>query len=188
MLAAARQGASSPFIPDGVLFVHREALYTPCGSTPLALAWKDGGCSRYVVDTDADGTPTPVHVLVLAVSQSGELLVTDDEPPVAMSTLGACMCSVPGPGGDMVSITVTEASGRGMLALPPPGSVLRLGAQPGCIAVNPDGACVVTAPLTVLGPASGRRGRPDTVSKIAFQAAARAGAGVDLAMLSGAAI
>jgi hypothetical protein len=33
---------------DGVLLLHREGRYTP-GQTPLALLWKDLGCSRYLL-------------------------------------------------------------------------------------------------------------------------------------------
>lgn len=42
------------FVQDGVLMLHKEAQYSP-GQTPLALLWKDAGCSRYVIDTDAAG-------------------------------------------------------------------------------------------------------------------------------------
>lgn len=40
----------------------RHAHYT-LGLTPLVLAWKDEGCSGYVVDTDASGNvPTEQQV------------------------------------------------------------------------------------------------------------------------------
>jgi hypothetical protein len=175
--AAARHvTAPPPFKVDGLLFLHREALYTPGASTPLALAWKDGGCSPHVVDTDAQGAPLPHQVIVLAVSPAGDVLLTDDDPPAALTTLAACMW----PAG------VLDGAPAAAVACSP-GTLVRLAVPPGAVAVDEDAACRVVAALTVLGIAPSRRGRPDTLSKIAFQAAVRAGTAVTLDMMTAAA-
>lgn len=41
-----------PYERDGLLLLHKQGYYQQ-GITPLALLWKDGACSRYVIDTDA---------------------------------------------------------------------------------------------------------------------------------------
>ena len=167
--AAARHAAAPPpFKVDGLLFLHREALYTPCASTPLALAWKDGGCSPHVLDTDAQGAPLPHQVIVLAVSPTGDVLLTDDDPPAALTTLAACIWPPPLDGAAAAAAACS------------PGTLVRLAVPPGAVAVDEDAACRVVAALTVLGTAPSRRGRPDTLSKIAFQAAVRAGTAVTL--------
>jgi hypothetical protein len=51
LLAAARGASAGPalgFVQDGALLLHREGRYCP-GQTPLALLWKDAGCSRYML-------------------------------------------------------------------------------------------------------------------------------------------
>lgn len=53
-LQAAHAAAGLPFERDGVYLLHREAHYA-AGSSPLALVWKDASCSKYVIDTDAQG-------------------------------------------------------------------------------------------------------------------------------------
>lgn len=63
LCAAYGCGGDGPerFTRDGVGLAHREALYIGGGgaASPLALVWKDGGCSRWAVDTDAGGGATP---------------------------------------------------------------------------------------------------------------------------------
>ena len=161
------------FARDGVLFVHREAVYTPGAYTPLAMTWKDGGCSPYVVDTDSRGQPLAQQQLTLRVSPDGSgALLTDDDPPVAVTTLGACDWSKYGQEGQAPS-SVPQAPG--------PGSLLRLAAPPGALIMDVStGVVSLLAPLHVLSTAPGRKARPDVASKLAFQAAARAGCGVPL--------
>ena len=179
VLAAARHSAPSPppFRVDGLLLLHREALYTPCPSTPLALAWKDWGCSPHVLDTDAQGSPLPHQVVVLAVSPGGDVLLTDDDPPAALTTLAACIWPPAG------SLDGMSAAAPGAATQLQPGTLVRLAAPPGAMAADDDATWRVVAPLSVLGVAPSRRGRPDTLSKVAFQAAVRAGAAVTLDML-----
>ncbi|PNH08614.1 Snurportin-1, partial [Tetrabaena socialis] len=46
------------FVRDGLYFLHRQGHYAPgAAASPLALLWKDLGCSRYLIDTDAKGLP-----------------------------------------------------------------------------------------------------------------------------------
>ncbi len=46
--AADAAPASCPFVRDGVYLLHRQGHYCPGpATTPLALLWKDLGCSRW---------------------------------------------------------------------------------------------------------------------------------------------
>ena len=47
---------------DGLLLLNKHAHYQ-IGPTPLALLWKDNACSRYFIDTDADGIVREHQVL-----------------------------------------------------------------------------------------------------------------------------
>jgi snurportin-1 len=146
---AAAHSAPAPFIRDGLYLLHRCAHYAP-GATPLALAWKDAACSRYVVDTDpATGAPAAAQRLVLALRADGRV-ETGDDPPVA---LGAAP-------------PAAHAGGAR------PGRLLRFRLGPGGVAAGPDGA-PVGADLEYEGAANQRRGRADSLSRILFQRAAR---------------
>ena len=58
---AAHSGAV-PFVRDGLLLLHREGTYAAGATSPLALLWKDAGCCRHLLDTDAAGTVPPLQV------------------------------------------------------------------------------------------------------------------------------
>ena len=47
---------------DGVLLLHKDGAYAAGVTSPLALLWKDAGCSRHPVDTDASGAVPPLQV------------------------------------------------------------------------------------------------------------------------------
>ena len=53
--------APEPFQRDGVYLLHKEGHYS-LDSTPLAVLWKDGACSRYCIDTDAQGVASEHQV------------------------------------------------------------------------------------------------------------------------------
>jgi snurportin-1 len=146
---AAAHSAPAPFLRDGLYLLHRRAHYAP-GTTPLALAWKDAACSRYVVDTDPHtGAPAAAQRLVLALRADGSV-ETGDDPPVA---LGAA----------------PEAARAGGARA---GRLLRFRLGPGGVVAGPDGA-PVGADLEYEGAANQRRGRADPLSRILFQRAAR---------------
>jgi hypothetical protein len=42
------------FTLDGLVFLHQSAPYV-MASNPFVLRWKDHSCSRWAIDTDADG-------------------------------------------------------------------------------------------------------------------------------------
>ncbi len=60
-LVAAHSGAV-PFVRDGLLLLHKEGIYAAGATSPLALLWKDAGCCRHLLDTDAAGTVPPLQV------------------------------------------------------------------------------------------------------------------------------
>lgn len=59
-LAAAYQ-SPVPYTRDGVLLLHKDALYEG-GQVPTALLWKDAHCSRFAIDTDPDGQVPAMQV------------------------------------------------------------------------------------------------------------------------------
>ena len=52
---------SVPFQRDGLYLLHKEGYYS-LDTSPLALLWKDGSCSQYFIDTDAQGVTTEQQV------------------------------------------------------------------------------------------------------------------------------
>ncbi|KAI8470226.1 MAG: hypothetical protein J3K34DRAFT_521574 [Monoraphidium minutum] len=166
--AAARgecSGRGLGFVQDGLWLLHREGRYTP-GATPLALLWKDDGCSRYLLDTDADGIVPERTAVVLRYRGDGSV-ATDDAPPVALGQLPPDFISHMGP------------------KLLRPGRLLRFSVGPGGVAF--DGGRPAGADLSYEGPANQRRGRADGLSKLLFQVLARAGAAPGLEQLQAAA-
>lgn len=177
LAAAARAGVSpavasgdpnSGVIPappspqDGLLLLHARGVYTP-GRSPLALAWRDAGCSSYAPPSPAPHVDqTHPHRVFLSVGPDGDALETSDEPPIVLGSLrSAASFTAP--------LSDTPCA-------PPPqrvraGDVLAL-------LRRSDGALVLDgrAPHK-------RRGGADCASAIAFAAAARAGAGVTLQQL-----
>ena len=162
-------GAALGFVQDGVLLLHREGAYQP-GPTPLALLWKDARCSRYLLDTDADGDVPPRQQVVLRClaadgGAGGIPVATADEPPVALARLPADWAARMGP------------------RLLRPGRLLRFSVMDGGLSFGGSGGgggvgggrLAVSADLKYEGPANQRRGRADALSKALFQWMARAG-------------
>ena len=83
----AAHSSPCPFQRDGCLFLHSQGLYT-IGVSPLALVWKDEQCSRYFLDTDADGVVPRQQQLTLAWQMDGTL-ATEDDPPVVLARMPA---------------------------------------------------------------------------------------------------
>ncbi|MCL7046792.1 hypothetical protein MKW94_005858 [Papaver nudicaule] len=74
-----------PYVKDGLSFYNKHAHYQT-GNTPLALVWKDGNCSQYVIDTDSKGQVPPHQQVVLVLNEDGSL-TTSDDPPVVFERL-----------------------------------------------------------------------------------------------------
>ncbi|GBF92905.1 hypothetical protein Rsub_05741 [Raphidocelis subcapitata] len=167
-LASAARGAAGGgalgFVQDGLLLLHREGQYSP-GHSPLALLWKDEGCSRYLLDTDTDGIVPPRQAVVLAYRADGTV-ATADEPPVVLGRMPA----------DWV------ATGAKLLR---PGRLLRFSVGEGGVAFQ--GGRPSGADLKFEGAANQRRGRADAFSKVLFQALARGGEAPTLEQLQRAA-
>lgn len=70
---------------DGCYFLHKQGLYET-GTTPLALVWKDAHCSRYILDTDAEGVVPELQQLTLTWRMDGTV-ATEDEPPVVLARM-----------------------------------------------------------------------------------------------------
>ena len=184
----AGQGLVDPhgaFPRDGLLLRHREALYLPCPSTPLLLRWKDGGCSRFPMDTEAGGAPLarPRCTLRLggAVGEAGAVrpLLTADDPPVLMGWAGAG-CA---PGGAEGTLVRLEVLGGDEAA---EGAAAQL--------LLPEGLGGGVLPLRLLGEGGGgggARGRSRaaeqacTATKVLFQLLLRAGRQTTLDGLAG---
>lgn len=81
----AAHSAPVPFIRDGCYLIHKQALYEP-GATPLALLWKDADCSRYLLDTDADGLVPEQQQIILQWQADGNVC-TQDDPPVVLGRM-----------------------------------------------------------------------------------------------------
>ena len=159
LTAAAR--ARTPFHRDGILLLHRDGAYVAGAPNPLALAWKDGACSRHVVDTDpSTRLPATTLAAVLRVTGDASALETGDDPPVRVAAVPA------------------GAEGA------PPGRLVRVAAAGGATVDAATGAAALHGVTPALGPPPrGRAGRADTLSKLLFQSAARAGCGVALEAL-----
>ena len=159
LTAAAR--APTPFTRDGILLLHRGGAYVAGAPNPLALAWKDGACSRHVVDTDpATRAPATTLAAVLRVPDNAAALETGDDPPVRVAGVPAGLEGVP------------------------PGKLVRVTAAGGATVDAATGAAALHGVTPAPGPPPwGRAGRADTLSKLLFQSAARAGCGVALEAL-----
>jgi hypothetical protein len=168
--AAAADPASCPYARDGLHILHRGAHYA-LGASPLALAWKDGGCSRYAVDTDAAGVvpprqplvlrllPAPAPVAAAAGAGAGAMTaVTGDEPPVALAVLprdalAAAAAAVAG-----------AAGGAQQQQLLRRGALMRFELGDAGLRLDAASGRLVGAELRLVG-AAGRRGDADTCSK-----------------------
>lgn len=182
--------SSSSFVRDGVLFLHRDSGYSCDEASPLALVWKDASCSRYVVETDAQGRALERQVALLRVVEvegGGGFLAaaTGDDLPVPLAP-------VPAPLSQDLSSS-PEQQQQQQLSYKP-GRLLRFAVGPAGLSfgANGDGgnggasassvSVSVSADLeflSVLPPSSNRSrgagGGADTLSKLLFQHAARHG-------------
>lgn len=139
------------FQRDGCYFLHKEAHYDTDGQTPLALLWKDPACTRFFVDTDANGVvPLYQNVILQFCEEAG--VCTADEPPVSLGALPP------------------DASAK-TNAVIRNGKLLRFTIREGGLQLK-DGL-PVGADLQFEGMGNQRRGRADTYSKIIFQHLAR---------------
>ncbi|GIL69574.1 hypothetical protein Vretifemale_497 [Volvox reticuliferus] len=152
------------FLRDGLYFLHRHGHYSPGLSTsPLALLWKDLGCSRYLLDTDSSGQPLEHQAITLSY-RADRTVATEDDPPVVLGKL-------------------PEAFSTAMGDKLKPGRLLRFSIREGGIIFHegrPAGA-----DLHYEGPANQRRGRADSFSKVLFQRLART-APITVSMLAAA--
>ncbi|GIL48596.1 hypothetical protein Vafri_5078 [Volvox africanus] len=152
------------FLRDGLYFLHRHGHYHPgLGTSPLALLWKDLGCSRYLLDTDSGGQPLE-HQAVTLTYRADRTVATEDDPPVVLGKL-------------------PEAFSTAMGDKLKPGRLLRFSIRQGGIIFHegrPAGA-----DLHYEGPANQRRGRADSFSKVLFQRLART-APITVSMLAAA--
>ncbi|CAG9461813.1 unnamed protein product [Pedinophyceae sp. YPF-701] len=178
---AIRQAYEEPvdFVRDGLMLTHRDSLYVP-GPTPLVLLWKDARCSRYVVDTDAEGRPAAEQEAVLRLREDGTV-ATEDDPPVVLARMpDTFMAQLRGgergtPNGD-AAMAEDDGGGGGRGAGAPrsvDGRLLRFAVGPGGVRTDQGGAA---ADLRYVGLGNQRRGRADSLSKIVFQQQARTGA------------
>eukprot|EP00198_Chlamydomonas_reinhardtii_P012130 XP_001701467.1 predicted protein [Chlamydomonas reinhardtii] len=159
-LAAAGQGqaevagAAVDFMRDGLYLLHRQGHYVP-GPTPspLALLWKDLGCSRYLMDTDNKGLPLE-HQQVILAYRADRTVATEDDPPVVLGKLPEAFATTAG-----------ERLGL------KPGRLLRFSIKQGGITFHEGRPC--GADLHFEGTVPQRRGRADSFSKIMFQRLAR---------------
>ena len=138
------------FIPDGLSFIHKESHYYS-GQSPLFVLWKDGHCSRYLIDTDHQGRPLEQQQLTLQLLMDGTV-ATSDEPPVVLGQLPA---------------SFLEKIATGIKA----GRLLRFSLGQGGITFHESRPC--GADLTYLGLVSQRRSKADCFTKILFQHQAR---------------
>jgi len=143
---------------DGLLLLHKDGIYAAGATSPLALLWKDAGCSRHPVDTDASGAVPLLQQVVLLHREDGTLVTADEEPVVVARMSQEAAAAVGG---------TTPASGA-----PAAGKLLRLNIGPGGIQLA-EGYRPVAADLQLAGGAHMRRGRADIWSKILFQYQAR---------------
>jgi snurportin-1 len=72
-----------PFQRDGILLLNKEGQYH-LGSSPLALLWKDAQCSRFFLDTDAEGAVPQWQHVTLQYLTSGQV-ATGDHPPIVLA-------------------------------------------------------------------------------------------------------
>ena len=150
-LTAAARGPSPFLAKDGIVLLHREALYEPGEVTPLALLWKDALCSRYFIETDSQGCQLAEQHVVLAYEEGGTV-ATGDRVPVHLGRMPPTFSTVH----------------------VQPGTLLRFSIGPGGFLFCPDDGTPYGADLKYVGAAHQRRRRgADTLSKILFQHLAR---------------
>ncbi|KAG2487114.1 hypothetical protein HYH03_014227 [Edaphochlamys debaryana] len=149
---AAVHDVCAEFVRDGLYLLHRAGHYTPGPAPcPLALLWKDLGCSRYLMDTDAKGAPLEHQIAVLTY-RADRTVATEDSPPVVLGRMPEAWVGAMGPrlqAGDLLRFSILEG-----------GIHFHEG--------RPSGA-----DLRYEGPAGQRRGRADPFSKLLFQRLAR---------------
>lgn len=143
------QSATSDFTQDGLHFIHTKSQYTH-GQTPLALIWKDHQCSRFPIDTDAEGVPLPTQIVTLRYQGPETRCVsTADDPPVVLGILPDCF--VRDLGDKLIK-----------------GRLLRFSIGEGGIYY--ESGFPIGADLRFIGSATRRSlSRPDSFSRIAFQ-------------------
>ncbi|KAG2451618.1 hypothetical protein HYH02_003399 [Chlamydomonas schloesseri] len=147
-------GAAVDFMRDGLYLLHRQGHYVPGPApSPLALLWKDLGCSRYLMDTDAKGLPLEHQQAILAY-RADRTVATEDDPPVVLGRLPEAF--------------VASAGERLQLKT---GRLLRFSIKQGGITFHEGRPC--GADLHFEGTVPQRRGRADSFSKIMFQRLAR---------------
>lgn len=144
-------GSTLGFVQDGCYLLHKEGHYQP-GHAPLALLWKDESCSRYMLDTDADGV-VPDRQQVVLQYRADATVATEDDPPVVLGRMPPDWVSHMGP------------------KLLRPGRLLRFSVGDGGLSFV--GGRPVGADLKYEGPANQRRGRADALSKVLFQSMVR---------------
>ena len=82
----AYRDASVEFDRDGLLFLHKGMMYAP-GGTPLALLWKDPSCSRFFLETDAEGRVPTHQVVSLRLRMDGTVATGE-----AATCIGCIIC------------------------------------------------------------------------------------------------
>lgn len=145
-------------VMDGLYLRHAEGRYE-LGRSPLALLWKDAGCSRYLLDTDAEGQQQLQQEVVLTYRMDGTV-ATDDDPPVVLGLL-------------------PDNFRAGSAHKLEPGKLIRFAIGPGGIQFAPDGV-PAGADLRLLRLLNSRRARADAFSRILFQRHVRDGRHVTL--------
>eukprot|EP00850_Spirogloea_muscicola_P012292 SM000079S22410 [mRNA] locus=s79:78003:79786:- [translate_table: standard] len=141
-----------PYARDGLLLYNRQAHYS-LGLTPLALLWKDNQCSRFFIDTDAEGDVPQRQQVVLELQPDGTV-TTSDDPPVVLATMPKAFL---------------EQNAKHLRS----GTLLRF-------AIGEEGLSIVDGQpvahdIVYQGLANQRRGGAHSCTKILFQDAARHG-------------
>lgn len=135
------------YAKDGLILIHKESHYIQ-GQTPLYLQWKDGACSRYPVDTDADGNVLEKQSVVLQLNEDRRCVSTGDNPPLTLGTLPQDFAEQ---NADLLQ----------------PGTLFRFNLGPNGLTLAPDGR-PAGANLELVG-LSRKRVAGDIVSRIIFQ-------------------
>lgn len=144
---------------DGLLFIRRASHYCG-GSTADALVWKDAACSRFVVDTDADGVEEEHQAIVLELCADGALC-TDD---------GAALGSIDAVGAAAADVRVGE-----LLRFTIAGAALSSGdaEHPTSADAEEDGSAPAVFGVEFVAPCGPARCLADSWSKILFQSSVR---------------
>mmetsp|Transcript_25161 Transcript_25161/g.53955 ORF Transcript_25161/g.53955 Transcript_25161/m.53955 type:complete len:444 (+) Transcript_25161:176-1507(+) len=139
---------------DGLILIHKEALYIQGQQTPLCLQWKDAHCSRYPIDTDAEGNVLEKQSVVLQLAADGRSVCTGDDDPIALGALPLAFAQ----------------ENAGSLR---PGMLFRFNLGEGGLVLAPDGK-PAGANLELVGMPK-KRVAGDVVSRILFQYLTRTG-------------